>query len=105
MIVLQKDIATEVIVTFTEKTTLSPVYYLLEIVPSKGDTTYVILSNITTSERFDKFTLTTTLPLGEYTYTAYQSSVLNPTISDVEGVVESGILIVEGVDSGNEIYR
>lgn len=103
MIVLQKGEDTSVVVTFSEKTTIDPVFYLLELTSSTNVVTYIQLTPVTLSERYDRFTINSDLHIGEYLYTAYQSSVEDPTIDDVEGIVEHGVLIIEGEES-NEIY-
>lgn len=105
MICLNRNEDTNVVITLLEKTTLSPVYYLLEVTSSIEDVSYIVLDTIvTTSERYNEFTINIELPIGEYTYRVYQSSIEEPTIEDVDGLVESGVLIIESDEELNETY-
>lgn len=106
MIVLERNVETTFVVTLFEKTTISPVYYLLELTSSIDVVSYFILTELSTSlERYNKFKLTTTDAVGEYNYTIYESAVENPTIEDVSGVVEKGILIITDDGIIDTIYE
>jgi len=97
MIKVEKDIATDVAVTFAELTTISPVYYLIQVMNYMDEVVQSITPTETSGsiERYNLFEITSTLPAGEYAYEAYQSSTINPTINDVVGdPVEYGLFIV-----------
>lgn len=106
MIVLERNVATTFVVTLFEKTTISQVYYLLELTSSIDEVSYFILNELSTSlERYNKFELTATLPAGEYNYTIYESAVENPTINDVSGIVEKGLSIITDDGIIDTIYE
>ena len=97
MIKVQKGIATNVAVTFSELTTISPVYYLIQVSNYLDEVVQSITPTETSGaiERYNYFEITSDLPAGEYHYVAYQSSTENPTIEDVVGSpVEYGIFVV-----------
>ena len=101
MIYLTKDTATEVIVTFGELATLTPVYYLIVVEDAHGEVVeYITPTDTSTStERYNEFEITTALPAAEYKYKAYESSTLNPTINDVVGEpLEYGLVVVHSTD-------
>lgn len=101
------------IVTVTELTTVTPVYYLFEFEHQQSfEKEYCILTNISTNtERYDEFSLVdgvdVTFPFdGYYIYRIYQqtSSVnLDPELSD--GLVEEGRAHVFETDSPSNIYN
>ena len=97
MIKVEKDVFTEVAVTFTELTTVTPVYYLIEVSNYMDEVVQTITPTETSGaiERFNYFEIASDLDAGEYHYKAYQSSTINPTISDIVGnPVEYGIFVV-----------
>lgn len=97
MINVEKGIATNIAVTFAELTTITPVYYLIEISNYMDEVVQTITPTETSGaiERYNYFEITVDLSAGEYAYTAYQSSTETPTIEDIIGEpVEHGILIV-----------
>ncbi len=95
------------IVTVTELTKVTPVYYLFEFEHQQSfEKVYCILPNISTNtERYDEFTIEdgvdVTFPYdGYYIYRVYQqtsSSNLDPELSD--GLVEEGRAHVYQLDS------
>jgi len=113
MLRIQKNSTTSLIVTVTELTTVSPVYYLFEFEHQQSfDKEYCILTNISTNtERYDEFSLVdgvdVTFPYdGYYIYRIYQqtSSVnLDPELSD--GLVEEGRAHVFETDSPSNEYN
>jgi len=108
MIKVAKDIATNVAVTFSENSTVDPVYYLIEVTNFMDE----VVQSITPTEtsgailRYNYFEITSPLEAGEYHYKAYQSSTINPTINDVIGEpVEYGLFVVTTtVDIEDSIY-
>ena len=111
MLRILKDSTSNLIVTVTELTTVSPVYYLFEFEHEQSFLKYYcILSNISlATERYDEFDIIDGVDVnfdydGYYTYRIYQqtsSSNLDPTLSD--GIVEEGRAHVYVIDSpGNE---
>lgn len=99
-----------IFVTFSELTTVTTPYYLLEFTSVEQVPVYCIVSNnlsLYKEERFDKFEIIEktnpnyllgeiTLEQGQYTYKAYEqasSTNLNPANSI--GLVESGLCDVE----------
>jgi len=97
MINIVKDTPTNICTTFTEKSTIFPVYFLIVVTNYLDEVvaTFTPTDISTATLRYNEFVLTTTLDVGEYSYSAYQSDVVNPTISDIIGEeVESGILVV-----------
>jgi hypothetical protein len=113
MLRIQKNSTTSLIVTVTELTTVSPVYYLFEFEHQQSfEKEYCILTNISTNtERYDEFSLVdgvdVTFPFdGYYIYRIYQqtSSVnLDPELSD--GLVEEGRAHVFETDSPSNEYN
>lgn len=97
MIKVVKDTATEFAVTFFENTTVSNPYYLIQVINIQDEVVQTITpTDISDAkERYNLFSVTSTLAKGEYYYTAYESETENPTINDVVGVVEYGIFVVD----------
>ena len=108
MIKVDKGIATNVAVTFKELTTITPVYYLIQVSNFEDE----VVQSITPTEisvsidRYNYFEITSELPAGEYHYVAYQSSTEDPTINDVVGdPVEYGIFVViTNEDTEDNVY-
>ena len=111
MLRILKDSTSNLIVTVTELTTVSPVYYLFEFEHEQSFLKYYcILANISlATERYDEFDIIDGVDVnfdydGYYTYRIYQqisSTNLDPTLSD--GIVEEGRAHVYVIDSpGNE---
>jgi hypothetical protein len=113
MLRIQKNSTTSLIVTVTELTTVTPVYYLFEFEHQQSfEKEYCILTNISTNkERYDEFSIVdgvdVTFPFdGYYIYRIYQqtSSVnLDPELSD--GLVEEGRAHVFETDSPSNEYN
>ena len=107
MLRIQKATSSNLIVTVTELTTVSPVYYLFEFEHEQSFLKYYcILTNISTgTSRYDEFVLEDGVDVifdydGYYTYRIYQqtsSSNLDPDLSD--GLVEEGRAHVFTIDS------
>lgn len=113
MLRIQKQSISNLIVTVTELTTISPVYYLFEFEHEQSFLKYYcILPNISSStERFDEFQLEDGVDVtfdydGYYTYRIYQqasSTNLDPILAD--GLVEEGRAHVYVVDSPSNEYN
>lgn len=114
MIILYKNTNNTVVVTLTEKTTLSPVYYLFEFINKESKKAfYIVPSDISTEkQRYNKFSIAETtspppfsLPEGEYRYNIYEQSNgfnLNPTGLNI---VETGIAqAIDDTNNSNTIY-
>ena len=121
MLKIQKNQENNLVVTVTEKTTISPAYYLLALYSNDNmSTTIVRLTGNTSSntERYDKFVLTETtlaqqdlemakinLEAGStYDYTFYQTPSISGTSILGAGIVERGLLKVEGQSTGSTTY-
>ena len=108
MIKVEKDQATEVAVTFAENTTVDPVYYLIEVTNTDDEVVQTITPTDLSDakERYNLFSITSSLPADEYSYSAYQSSTPSPTIDDVIGdPIEYGIFVViSNEDLEDSIY-
>jgi hypothetical protein len=113
MLKILKDSTSILIVTVTELTTVSPVYYLFEFEHEQSFLKYYcILDNISlATERYDEFELVDGVDLnfdydGYYTYRIYQqisSTNLDPILSD--GLVEEGRAHVYVIDSPSNEYN
>ena len=113
MLRIQKATSSNLIVTVTELTTVSPVYYLFEFEHEQSFLKYYcILDNISlATERYDEFELVDGVDLnfdydGYYTYRIYQqisSTNLDPILSD--GLVEEGRAHVYVIDSPSNEYN
>ncbi len=113
MLKILKDSTSIMIVTVTELTTVSPVYYLFEFEHEQSFLKYYcILDNISlATERYDEFELVDGVDLnfdydGYYTYRIYQqisSTNLDPILSD--GLVEEGRAHVYVIDSPSNEYN
>jgi hypothetical protein len=113
MLKILKDSTSILIVTVTELTTVSPVYYLFEFEHEQSFLKYYcILDNISlATERYDEFELVDGVDLnfdydGYYTYRIYQqisSTNLDPLLSD--GLVEEGRAHVYVIDSPSNEYN
>ena len=107
MLRIQKNSTSNLIVTVTELTTVSPVYYLFEFEHEQSFLKYYcVLTNISSSiARFDEFQLEDGVDVtfdydGYYTYRIYQQTDpvnLDPDMSD--GLVEEGRAHVYSQDS------
>jgi hypothetical protein len=113
MLRIQKANSSNLIVTVTELTTVSPVYYLFEFEHEQSFLKYYcILTNISTGiSRYDEFLLEDGVDVnfdydGYYTYRIYQqtsSTNLDPELSD--GLVEEGRAHVYVQDSPSNEYN
>jgi hypothetical protein len=113
MLKILKQSNSILIVTVTELTTVSPVYYLFEFEHEQSFLKYYcILDNISlATERYDEFELVDGVDLnfdydGYYTYRIYQqisSTNLDPILSD--GLVEEGRAHVYVIDSPSNEYN
>jgi hypothetical protein len=113
MLKILKDSTSILIVTVTELTTVSPVYYLFEFEHEQSFLKYYcILDNISlATDRYDEFELVDGVDLifdydGYYTYRIYQqisSTNLDPILSD--GLVEEGRAHVYVIDSPSNEYN
>lgn len=99
MINLEKETNTDIILTLKETTTLTGnVYYLIQFLDFEGAVveSFTPTEQSTTLDRYNKFTLNSSLAKGEYYYQVYQSNVENPTIDDVSGdPIEYGLVYVD----------
>lgn len=107
MIKVVKNTATEIAVTFKEKSTVANPFYLIQVQNTQDEIVSTITpTDISTSkDRYNLFSITSPLAKGEYYYTAYDSDIEDPTIGDVIGVVEYGIFVVDSTeDLEDNIY-
>lgn len=120
MIVLTQSAPRTVVMTVTEKTTLSNPYYLFvfESRQATGHKVVLIAENTSTiTVRYDEFTIShSTTPdpyngegdftyTGEYAYTVYQKTGAQTLdIPASEYIVETGICKVMGEESSNTTY-
>lgn len=120
MITINKNEANNCFFTLNEKTTLSPAYYLLELVSKQNNTSKVVrLSGDTSTDtvRYNKFTITEVpsgsedldtanvyLESGEYDYFVWQSSATTLTLSAATSIVESGRFKVNGTGTTESTF-
>lgn len=111
MLKIQKDQANNITCTLSEKTTIAPVYYYLEVTSNENNTSkavYLGTDSSTATERYNKFSITEAatddldnsqinLPTGSYDYFAWECSA--QSFTNKVSIVESGKLIVEGTTS------
>jgi len=111
-LIINKGTSTKIIPTLLEKTTISPVWYLLEVISeTTGEAVYCVPTEESTElQRYNQFTIQEvpiatplngelTLNEGRYTYKFYeQSSATNLSPTGLN-VVENGIL--KCIDTSN----
>ena len=74
MLRLQKNQATNLALTLKEKTTVTDYYPLFRFIQQDGNKEYLFhLSQSFINDRYDLFSITTTMNLGSYYYEVYQS--------------------------------
>lgn len=106
MIYVEKAVNTRVALTLSESSTLVSPYYLF-VISSDFNTSFTPIVFTTPDlsghpERFNLFDFNLDIPMGEYTYTVYESATTPTDIDDTTGiVVESGILIVHTTEDVN----
>lgn len=106
MIYVEKSVNTRVALTLSESSHLVSPHYLF-VITSDFNTSFVPLMFTASDlsgypERFNLFEFNLDIPMGEYTYTVYESATTPSEISDTTGlVVESGILIVHTTEDVN----
>ena len=121
MIEIQQGETCEVVVTVTEKTTLSNPYFLWVFEPRQavgGQVVCISANTSTVTVRYDKFTFTEMVnpdPLegeltlsytGEWNYTVYQKTgAASLTIPAASNIVETGICKVIGTASAVTEYE
>jgi len=119
MITINKGQVNKVVVTLREKTTLSTVYYLMELFWNQGKSTKVVnmSTNISSNiSRWDEFGIEentiedllngiVSLEVGTYDYYIHQSSTNVDNLSGAEGIVESGKLVVIGDEDVKDSYN
>lgn len=109
MIRITKGQANNVSVTLSEKTTITPVYYYLEVKSNQDRSTskavYMGVDASTNINRYNEFTITEddvedldnsviSLDAGSYDYYAWECST--QSFTNKVSIVESGKLVVEG---------
>lgn len=120
MLIINKSSVNEIIVTLSEKCTLSSPYFLFEFVNDITRTSKLFICADTSSftDRYNKFLITETsgtenllsgiISLSEtgfYHYRIFeQTSSTNLSISNVSGLVESGKLKVIGTTVSHPTY-
>lgn len=112
MILINKGVSNELIVTLQEKTTLTDPTYLFVFVhkTTERQTSFILSDTSDYPVRYNKFTFTEgstaakTLEAGIHYYTVYaQESTTNTDPDDADEEVERGICKVPGtIDEGNE---
>lgn len=122
MIVINKASANTIVVTVTEKVTLTAPYYFLFVFTndlSKEDKVCISANTSTATERYDKFVITeqsatpnnligqiTLTNTGFWKYKIYaQSSSTNIDPDDADELVEVGKCRVEGTQTTDIIYE
>jgi hypothetical protein len=121
MINIQKSTVNNIILTVTEKSTLSPAYYLFKFVYSSDYNHIKYFTCPDTSsyvDRYNQFMIeensvedledgVVSLLAGSWDYFIYeQSSATNLDPDNTGSLVEQGKVIVEGVDNTiSEVYR
>jgi len=110
MITIQKAQANNIVLTLTEKTTIAPVFYLLELVSNQNNDSKVVYLGTDISidtSRWNEFILTEdntddlpnsviSLEATTYDYFAWEST--STDFADAVGIVESGKCLVNGDD-------
>jgi hypothetical protein len=115
MILITKAQSNIMLVTVTEKVTITNPFYLIHFkdMVTSYETSFLITNTSQHTERYDEFTFTEgstsakTLNIGEYVYTIYaQTSNSNTNINNADEEVERGIAVVrkaENVFTSNTI--
>lgn len=114
MIRITKAQANKITVTLSEKTTITPVFYYLEVKSNQDRSTskavYLGVDASTNFVRYNEFTITEGTPedldnsvisldAGSYDYYAWECS--SQDFTDKVSIVESGKLVVEGTEPTN----
>ena len=108
MLIIQKNQANNLVMTLTEKTTIAPVYYYLEVFSNQDHNSKAVYLGVDASlftDRFNEFTITEnaaedlangiiSLDAATYDYFAWECS--SASYDDKVSIVESGKLVVEG---------
>ena len=108
MLIIQKNQANKLVMTLTEKTTLAPVYYYLEVFSNQNHNSKAVYLGVDASlftDRFNEFTITEndiedlansiiSLDAATYDYFAWECS--SASYDDKVSIVESGKLVVNG---------
>lgn len=115
MIQIVKGESNTMLVTVTEKVTITNPFFLIHFkdMVTSFETSFLITNTSQHTERYDEFTFTEgsssakTLNVGEYVYTIYaQTSNTNTDIDNADEEVERGIAVVrkaENVYTSNTI--
>lgn len=116
--ILQNDVS-QLIVTVTEKVTLTTPYYLLRLKceSSKAETSCIVTDSSSATSRYNEFYVTETsspdnlnaevelTTTGRYFYWIYeQSSSTNLDYENATTLLESGFVEVTGTSSASTIY-
>lgn len=116
MIKIERDSANTVVLTLTERTTISTPTYLFSFRSLEGDYKNFIAEDVSVqTERYNKFVITEVgtggtedlltgevilLPTGFWSYTVYaQTSTTNLVPADADEIVERGKVLVQDSDS------
>lgn len=118
---IEKNTANNVVLTLAEKSTLLSPEYLIEFISDiTGQTKVVAIDDISQYvESYNKFVITESTtedlqngivylsPVGKWKYNVYEmqsSSPRNMNIADAVGLVETGICIVEGIETERNFF-
>lgn len=108
MVIITKGQSNTLIVTVTEKVTITNPFFLIHFkdMITSHETSFIITNTSTHTERYDEFTFTEgsntakTLNVGEYVYTIYaQTSNSNTDIDNADEEVERGIAMVRHTEN------
>jgi hypothetical protein len=122
MINLQKNSSNTIVLTLTEKCTLTNPYFLFQFTSADYNNEIVFVADDTSlyQSRYNKFEIiespfenltggTVSLRSGSYDYTIYEQTEpynLNLDFSGITTAVETGKVLVEGEDTElDEVYR
>lgn len=106
MIKYQKDTTNTVIVTLTERVTISNPFFLLKLIFKDNDSVSDIwLTDISDYPlRYNEFKMSTSLDLGQYIYNFYQKPNMDNTNLDDAVFLETGELTVWTIEAENKTY-
>ena len=116
MLKIQKDQANNITCTLSEKTTIAPVYYYLEVYSNENHNSKAVYLGADSSiytERYNEFTITEAstddldngqinLSAADYDYFAWECTAQD--FSTKVSIVESGKLVVEGSASSTTTF-
>ena len=96
-----------VIVTLTERVTISDPFFLLEVISkATGDVVKTFVTDTSAYEgRYNEFSVNINLEVGDYIYIFYQKETDENTNTEGERVLETGLLRVYGTEEEIKYYE